>query len=129
MECFFINKLMLISQPNRPLCKKCNFALSKPNGKSKHGFQKWHRYCVDCAKAIYNNRFKHLQEKKSYCIECGFLPKDLIQLDVVYKNGDVRDRSKKNLITLCANCSRLYNKKIRRNKKLLDLPADSDITI
>jgi hypothetical protein len=129
MECFFINKFMLTTQPNRPLCKKCNFALAKPNGKSKHGFQKWHRYCVDCAKAMYNNRFKHLLEKKSYCIECGFVPQDLIQLDVVYKNGDVNDKSKKNLMTLCANCSRLYNKKIRRNKKLLDIPADSDITI
>ena len=129
MECFFINKSMLTSQPNRPLCKKCKFALAKPNGKSKHGFQKWHRYCVDCAKAIYNKRFKHLQEKKSYCIECGFVPQDLIQLDVVYKNGDVNDKAKNNLITLCANCSRLYNKKIRRNKKLLELPVDSDITI
>jgi len=120
---------MITSQPHRPFCKKCKFALAKPNGKSKHGFQKWHRYCVDCAKAMYNKRFKHLQHKTTHCVECGFIPQDLIQLDVVYKNGDAKDKSAHNLITLCANCSRLYNKKIRRNKKLLDLSVDSDITI
>ena len=120
---------MITSQPHRPLCKKCNFALAKPNGKSKHGFQKWHRYCVDCAKAMYNKRFKHLQHKTTHCVECGFVPQDLIQLDVVYKNGNAEDKSANNLITMCANCSRLYNKKVRRNKKLLDLSVDSDITI
>lgn len=84
---------------------------------------------MDCAKAMYNKKCKHLQEKKSRCVECGFVPQDMIQLDVVYRNGNVNDKSKSNLMTLCANCSRLFNKKIRRNKKLLDIPADSDITI
>lgn len=121
---------MLSSQPPRPICQNCNFALAKPNGKSKHGFQKWHRYCVDCAKAIYTPRFKHLQHKKTTCEKCGFVPEDKCQLDLVFKDGNKKNKSKKNLLTLCANCSRLYNKKIRTGKKsILNATVDGDTRI
>ncbi len=121
---------MIMTQPSRPLCSHCKFTLSKPNGKSKHGFQKWHKYCVDCAKAMYSKRFKHILNKKMLCEECGFIPHDKIQIDLVYKDGNAINKSKTNLITLCANCARLYNKKTRKVKKsIIDLPVDSDMRI
>lgn len=127
---FFYKYKMLTTQPSRPMCSHCDFALAKPNGKSKHGFQKWHRYCVDCAKAIYNNRFSHLQHKKSNCEKCNFVPEDKCQLDLVYKDGNKNNKTKRNLLTLCANCSRLYNKKLRTGKKsILNATVDGDTRI
>jgi hypothetical protein len=121
---------MITQQPTRPICAHCKFALAKPNGKSKHGFQKWHRYCVDCAKAIYDDRFKHLQHKKTSCMQCGFLPEDLCQIDLVFADGNKANKNKKNLLTLCANCARLYNKKARTGRKsILNVSVDSDTRI
>jgi hypothetical protein len=64
------------------------------------------------------------------CEGCGFIPHDKIQIDLVYKDGNAINKSKTNLITLCANCARLYNKKTRKVKKsIIDLPVDSDMRI
>jgi len=121
---------MLTKQPSRPICSHCSFALAKPNGKSKHGFQKWHRYCIDCAKATYNNRFKHLQHKKTSCDQCSFVPEDLCQLDLVFIDGNKSNKVKKNLLTLCANCARIHNKRTRTGKKsILNVSVDSDTRI
>lgn len=122
---------MLTSQKPRPICTNCKFALAKPNGKSKHGFQKWHRYCVDCAKIIYSDKHKHLAHKKSTCNECNFVPIDKCQLDMVYKDGNKKNKSAKNILTLCANCNRLYQKKNKRSKKsiLQVVTVDTDIRI
>jgi len=121
---------MITTQPARPICSHCTFALTKPNGKSKHGFQKWHKYCVDCAKAMYNDRFKHLRHKKTTCEECEFVPEDRCQLDVVFADGNKKNKSKKNLLTLCANCARVYNKKLRTEKKsILNATVDGDTRI
>lgn len=121
---------MLTTQPPRPICSHCKFALVKPNGKSKHGFQKWHKYCESCAKILYSNRFKHLQYKGSVCEDCSFVPKELIQLDIVYADGNKNNKKKNNLLTLCANCARLYNKKLRTgNKSILNATVDGDTRI
>lgn len=121
---------MLTEQPSRPICNHCKFALAKPNGKSKHGFQQWHRYCDDCAKTMYSGRFKHLQHKGNICEECNFVPEDRIQLDLVYKDGNKKNKKKDNLLTVCANCSRLHNKKIRTGKKsILNATVDGDTRI
>ena len=126
----FINKCMLTRQQNRPLCGHCKVSLAKPNGKSKHGFQKWHKYCASCAKAAYNSRFGYLLHKKSKCEKCGFVPEDKCQLDVIYKDGDKHNKQKSNLRTLCANCSRLWRKKFReKNKSILDITIDADVRI
>lgn len=126
----FYKYKMLTTQPSRPICRQCDFALAKPNGKSKHGFQKWHRYCIDCAKAIYNNRFKHLQHKKVSCEKCDFVPEDKCQLDLVYKDGNKNNKIKRNLLTLCANCARIHNKKLRTGKKsILNATVDGDTRI
>jgi hypothetical protein len=125
-----INRIMLTEQPPRPICSHCKFALAKPNGKSKHGFQQWHRYCDDCAKTMYSGRFKHLQHKGNTCEICNFVPEDRIQLDLVYKDGHKKNKKKDNLITLCANCSRLHNKKLRTGKKsILNATVDGDTRI
>jgi hypothetical protein len=121
---------MLTQQPARPICHHCKFALVKPNGKSKHGFQKWHRYCEDCAKTMYSGRFKHLQHKNNMCEECDFVPEDRIQLDLVYKDGNKKNKKKINLLTLCANCARLYNKRTRTGKKsIMNVTVDGDTRI
>ena len=121
---------LITQQPHRPICSHCKFALSKPNGKSKHGFQKWHKYCEDCAMTIYSGRFKHLQHKGNDCEECGFVPEDRIQLDLVYRDGNKKNKKKSNLLTLCANCARLHNKKIRTGKKsILNVTVDGDTRI
>ena len=104
---------MLTRQPNRPLCEHCKVSLAKPNGKSKHGFTKWHKYCVDCAKGAYNSKYGYLLQKKDKCEKCDFIPEDKCLLDIIYKDGNSRNKDKRNLKTLCANCNRLYQKKLK----------------
>jgi len=121
---------MLTQQPNRPFCKNCNISLSKPNGISKHGFNKWHKYCASCAKAAYNSRSGYLLHKKNKCERCNFIPEDKCQLDVIYEDGNKNNKEKNNLKTLCANCSRLFRKKFKENQKsILNITIDSDVRI
>ena len=121
---------MLTRQPNRPFCKNCKVALAKPNGVSKHGFKKWHKYCASCAKAAYNSQFGYLLNKKSKCEKCGFVPEDKCQLDVIYKDGNKDNKEKSNVKTYCANCSRLWRKKFReKQKSILDITIDADVRI
>lgn len=120
----------IVKQHNRLLCRMCNSSPAKPNGLSKNGFQKWHKYCVSCAKIAYDAKFKHLKNKKSTCDECAFIPKDTCQLDLVYLDGDKTNKEISNLTTLCANCSRLHIKKIKDQKKsVLNVTVDSDVRI
>ena len=101
---------MLVRQPPRPLCEYCNMSLAKANGKSKHGFTKWHKYCVDCSKAAYNPK------------QC--------QLDIVYKDGNKKNKERNNLKTLCANCNRLHQKKVKeKHKSILNITVDTDYTL
>lgn len=118
---------MLTRQPSRPMCEQCKVSLAKPNGKSKHGFTKWHKYCASCAKATYNSKSGYLLNKKNKCEKCGFVPEDKCQLDIVYKDGNKKNKDKSNMRTLCANCNRVYQKKLKENKKkLLDITVDTD---
>lgn len=121
---------MLTRQPNRPLCINCKVSLAKPNGISKHGFKQWHKYCSSCAKAAYNSKFGYLLNKKNKCEHCEFVPVDKCQLDVVYKDGNKKNKEKANIKTLCANCNRLFQKKLKEKKKsILDITVDSDIIL
>ena len=121
---------MLLKQPNRPLCNNCKISLAKPNGISKHGFKKWHKYCASCAKAAYDNKSGFLLEKKNYCESCNFKATDKCQLDIIYKDNNKKNKNKNNLKTLCANCSRLYRKKYKeKQKSILDITIDSDVRI
>ena len=129
-EIFFINIIMLTQQPTRPFCKQCNVSLAKPNGTSKHGFTQWHKYCVQCSKAMYNSKYGYILDKKNCCEMCNFKPVDGCQLDIVYKDGNKKNKVNSNLMTICANCNRLYQKKLKENQKsILDITVDADVTI
>lgn len=119
---------MLTQQPNRPFCEHCKVSLAKMNGISKHGFKKWHKYCSGCAKAAYNPNSGYLLNKKNKCEKCGFVPEDKCQLDLIYKDGNKKNKEKSNIKTYCANCSRLYKKK-QKQKSILDITIDADVRI
>lgn len=121
---------MLTQQPPRPLCINCKTTLAKSNGVSKHGFKKWHKYCASCSKAAYNSKFGFLLFKKNKCEKCGFVPEDKCQLDIVYKDGNKKNKEKSNLKTLCANCNRVYQKKHKQKQKsILNITVDADTRI
>jgi len=121
---------MLIRQPRRKLCELCNISLVKPNGKSKHGFQKWHKYCASCAKGKYSKNYEFLQSKKNKCDKCGFKAEDKCQLSLIYKDGNKKNKDKSNLKTFCANCSKLHYKRIKDSKSsILNITVDTDLTI
>lgn len=65
------------------------------------------RYRASCSRCHKFGR----RQKKSSCDMCGFVPDDLIQLDVDHKDGDPSNNKLSNLQTLCANCHRLKTKK------------------
>lgn len=118
---------MITKQKPRPRCKNCKLSLAKQNGKSKHGFQLWHKYCSDCAKALYNDKHKHLLNKKTICEQCDFIAQDMCQLDLFYKDNDKENKHSTNLLTLCANCSRLHRKRLKSEKKsILNVTVDSN---
>lgn len=117
---------MITKQKQRPRCAHCKIALSKPNGISKHGFQKWHKYCDDCAKAIYSEKHKHLLNKKTKCQQCNFEAIDRCQLDLVYIDDNNNNKESSNILTLCANCNRLHKKRLKIEKKsILNVTVDN----
>jgi hypothetical protein len=119
---------MLTKQPQRPICKNCKTVPAKSNGISIHGFKKWHKYCVDCAKAAYDPQFSYLLHKKNKCDKCKFISEDKCQLAIIYKDGDKTNKTPINLITICANCNCLYKKRLKK-KSILNITTDSDVGI
>jgi hypothetical protein len=121
---------MLTKQKSRPLCLHCKIVPAKLNGISKLGFKKWHKYCVDCSKMLYSEKHKHLQSKQMRCEFCNFRPEDKCQLDVVFKDGNKKNKKESNLKTLCANCSRLFKKRLKKGRKsVMNMTVDADIRI
>lgn len=121
---------MLTKQKSRPVCKHCGTVPARPNGISKLGFKKWHKYCVDCSKILYSDKHKHLLHKQLKCEFCGFKAEDKCQLDVVFKDGNRKNKKESNIKTLCANCARLYTKKLKKSKKsVMNVTVDTDIRI
>ena len=74
---------MLTRQQPRPLCENCKVTLSKSNGISKHGFKKWHKYCVDCSKAAYNPKHGYILHKKNKCEKCNSLSCAMINKEII----------------------------------------------
>lgn len=121
---------MITKQPNRQLCKNCNISLAKSNGISKHGFIKWHKYCSSCSKSIYNPKFGYRLHKNVVCDICNFKAIDKCQLDLIYLDGNKKNKNIDNIKTLCANCNRVYQKNLKyKNKSILDLTVDSDVVL
>jgi hypothetical protein len=121
---------MLTTQPNRPFCQHCKICLAKPNGISKYGFKKWHKFCSSCSKTLYNPKYDYLKNKKNICEVCNFVAEDKCQLDLVYVDNNKKNKNKENIKTMCANCSRLYYKKLRQEQKsILNVTTDCDVRI
>lgn len=117
---------MLTKQPYRKFCSNCELQLVKPNGKSKHGFTKWHKYCSSCAKSKYDKTSKTIIKNKT-CEVCGFKAIDKCQLDLIYLDGNNKNKDNLNVKTLCANCNRIYQKNKKNN--ILDITVDTDILL
>jgi hypothetical protein len=121
---------LIVEQQRRPLCAYCKITPAKPNGYSKLGYQRWQKYCTDCTHMVYNRRHGYLKNKKTQCENCEFIPEDTCQLDLLYIDGKQRNKKPENMLTLCANCSRLWVKRRNQAKKnVLDITVDSDIGI
>jgi hypothetical protein len=120
---------MHVIQPKRPLCKYCGVSPAKSRGKSKLGYKIWHTMCSSCSRKLYNDDYKHLNNKKNICEECNFKAIDACQLDLIYIDGDINNKDISNLKTLCANCSRLLSKNKSENRSILDITIDNDIDI
>ena len=121
---------MLTKQKSRPVCSHCGLIPAKPNGISKLGFKKWHKYCIDCSKMLYSDKHKHLQHKQMRCEFCGFKATDKCQMDIVFKDGNKKNTKESNLKSLCANCSRLYQKRLKKGRKsVMNMTVDADIRI
>ena len=112
----------------RPLCQLCNCTPAKTNGKSKHGFTLWHKYCATCSKIAYDERYNYLKTKKLTCECCNFQAKDICQMELVYKDGNRKNKTKSNMKTYCSNCFKLH-KKMLKVKKLLSITVDADVII
>jgi len=79
---------------------------------------------------MYNSKFGHLLNKKQHCERCNFTAEDSCQLDVVYIDGDKKNKNRHNMKTYCANCSRLHSKTLKETKKsIFDITIDADVRI
>lgn len=47
--------------------------------------------------------------KKESCERCSFVPENACQLDIHHRDGNHLNNDPSNLMTLCANCHRLYS--------------------
>jgi len=63
----------------------------------------WGKTCIYC------HRKPYLLFRKTFCEECGFIPKYTCQLDVHHIDGNRLNNNVNNLKTLCANCHRLIS--------------------
>ena len=60
-----------------------------------------------CMKSYKKHKTPWKKFKKDKCEHCGFVPTHPSQLDVDHIDGNNKNNSLENLMTLCANCHRL----------------------
>lgn len=87
---------LIKAKQTRPKCLCGNLVCSK-------GYGKYRTTCWHCHKR--GQRFK-----KDSCERCGFIPEDLVQLDIDHIDANRSNNDPANLQTLCANCHRLKTK-------------------
>ena len=97
------------------MCEQCQKLPARSNGRSKLGFQLWHKLCNGCAR----QRYKNNNQKEMTCAECEFKGFDSCQLS--YVDGQ----------TICLNCNALRLKRLRKRKEItVDATLDwANITI
>lgn len=49
-------------------------------------------------------------------------------MELVYKDGNKKNKKKSNMLTYCSNCAKLHKKNLKV-KALLNITVDADITI
>ena len=52
---------------------------------------------------------KYRANKGGVCERCGFVPEVSAQLEIHHKDGNHSNNTAENLMTVCANCHRLYH--------------------
>lgn len=107
---------MITEQRDRPICSNCGRQPCMSEGtRTILGFKIYKKFCTRCWKMRYRRDYKYKIARIDVCQRCGFIPEDLCQLDVHHMDGDHENNNLTNLITLCANCHRLYTcKKIEQ---------------
>ena len=63
------------------------------------------------------------------CIECGFKPLDMIQLVIMYKDKNAKNKTPPNIKTVCLNCASIIKKRENDIEKTLNISVDSDFRI
>ena len=95
----------------RPLCNCGN--VKEMQGYSPYGTVMYRSSCTTCRK-------RGKRQKADKCSKCGFIPEDLVQLDVDHIDGNRCNNDPSNIQTLCANCHRLKTKQNMDWKKKND---------
>ncbi len=102
-----------MSKNLRPLCTECK---AKPRAYAYRKGNKiyWRRLCDTCIRKKHKLKVGGVTalersgyKKRPKCELCGFKAQNLIQLDVLFVDGNLRNTVHTNLKTVCANCQRL----------------------
>jgi 5-methylcytosine-specific restriction endonuclease McrA len=72
-------------------------------GLNKNGLKVYRKICGSCHKVGRRN-------KKPLCERCGFIAKDLCQIDIDHIDGNSNNNDLSNLANICSNCHRLKTK-------------------
>jgi hypothetical protein len=84
------------------VCAKCGPTRITPKETKVDGSKRWLCYTSHMVKYFPWRVFK-----KGKCEHCGFIPVNLIQLEVDHIDGNKKNNDPLNLQTLCANCHKL----------------------
>lgn len=107
---------MIRKHDKRVKCSLCKKNPVKRIGRYVDGTPKYSILCNSCHSKKYTNSYSHRHSNYRYrgclsdvCEVCGFVPIKKRQLDIHHIDGDHKNNNPDNLMTLCANCHRLYH--------------------
>jgi 5-methylcytosine-specific restriction endonuclease McrA len=100
---------------DRPLCKICKIRYAEKSYQ-KNGNRGWRSACYLCRKNGDNrssrkkrrDKFKTL--RNLICQDCGFVAKDVCQLELDHIDGNKNNNNANNQVVLCSNCHKLKTK-------------------
>lgn len=108
----WVHRLRNINETYRTaICLKCGPVRIRKKGiTKKDGTFVW-RCCTSVGKYdsnIWSKARKYRNSKSKKCARCGFVPEDVCQLDVHHIDFNHDNNKRENLLTLCANCHRMF---------------------